>query len=397
MRTIVYVCLIISLIACDSNPPDSFKMEGYVEGARDSESIFLSYYSLINGEWFEIEDTTKIVNGKFTFEGRIEELTAAELMFSEPEHVVISVRIYMEPTTMKLRINKDQPYAYELLGTKVEKENIELRKELEADEKIFHEYSLHIDNLYTQVALNEDDQPVKDSLINEFYQSLDSVKDRLGRMKEIKLNFALKHRSYRIVPDLLFYFPAPIDSVKSIYNSLPEPSKTGLMGQLVSKKIAFEENKKNSLVGNIAPDFTRIDASGKTIRLSDYKNRNYVLFAFWASWCAPCIEVLVGENPKVKNLYDKYSQKGLELIGISLDEDNDRWLNVINNYQLNQWPQILAFQHENKSAFNYDDISALYDVEVAPYYILIDKQGKIVARWDTLDEEQLIEIDNQIR
>ena len=114
----LYVCIIISLVACNRVPSNSFKLEGFAEGAENSEDIILYYSILQDSEWHEIADTTKILNGKFLFEGKIDDLTAAELCFDDP-YVVISARIYLEPTTMKLQINKSQPYAYKLSGTKV--------------------------------------------------------------------------------------------------------------------------------------------------------------------------------------------------------------------------------------------------------------------------------------
>jgi len=137
MKTLIYTGMILCLVACNRIPPGSFKLEGSIKGGKDSDNILLYYYTLKNGEVQEIGDTTKVINGKFLFEGNIGELTAASLCFDDTNsHVVIDARMYLEPTTMKLRIDKNQPYTYELSGTKVEKENIELRKELESDKKI---------------------------------------------------------------------------------------------------------------------------------------------------------------------------------------------------------------------------------------------------------------------
>jgi len=169
------------------------------------------------------------------------------------------------------------------------------------------------------------------------------------------------------------------------------------MGKFVYRKIEFEENKKNSFVGCFAPDFIRNDFFGNKIKLSYYKNKNFVLLSFWGSWCSPCIEAIIGENPKLKKIYDKYNKNGLEVIGISLDEEKNRWISAINNYKLNQWSQVLAVEEYNKYVFNYDDLGNLYDVKGVPYYILIDKQGKIISRWDSLDEEQMIEIDTILK
>jgi len=385
------------LIACNRTPSNSFKLEGFVEGTKDSENMILYYYILKNGEWYEIADTTKIINGKFLFEGNIDELTAASLCFDDSNsNVIIDTRIYLEPTTMKLRINKNQPYVYELSGTKVEKENIELRKELESDEEIFYKNLEYLNEIIKQIKLNNNNIIVRDSLFNNFNQY--NAECNIGnKINKKRLDFIQRHNTYRIVPDLLYLLTKsdsiPIDVIKHIYNNLPEQSKNSLMGTFARKQIEYQESvqksKENSLIGCIAPDFIRKDASGKTVRLSDFKNKNFVLLDFWASWCSPCIE----EIPKVKNLYNKYGKKGSVIISISLDTDSANWLNAIDKYKLETWSQILSIQKRGESVFNNDDLCNLYNVERIPYFILIDKQGIIMTRWEYLGKEQLIELD----
>ena len=66
----------------------------------------------------------------------------------------------------------------------------------------------------------------------------------------------------------------------------------------------------------MAPNFALEDASGTTIRLSDFKGK-VVILDFWATWCAPCRM----EIPGYVDLYEKYKSEGLEIIGVSLDRD----------------------------------------------------------------------------
>ncbi len=382
----MYICIILGLAGCNSVPSNLFILEGSVEGAKDSENIILYYHSLKNGEWYEMVDTTKIINGNFLFQGNIDGLTAAELCFDDP-NVVYSARIYLEPTIMKIQINKKQPYAYKLSGTKVEKENIELRKELEPYEKISQKNRESIDSLITQIRLYDNNPSIRDSLITILYQFKQKI-------LKTSLDFISKHNTYQIAPDLLYLITKsefiPVDTVKLIYNNLPEQSKNSLMGKFLSKQIEYQESIKDTSVGTIAPDFTRKDFYGKTIRLSDFKDNSFVLLDFWASWCVPCIK----EIPKIKSLHNKYSKKEFAIISISLDDDTIKWRDAIDKYKLDTWSQILNIQHETNSVFNKDDICILYNVESGiPYFILIDKQGKIVARWQYLGEKELAEMD----
>ena len=396
-----FVCAIMNLMACNNIPSGSFKLDGFIEGAKDDEKIMLYYDVFKNGEWLKIADTTIIRNGKFVFTGHIDELTAAGLVYEEPDHdiAVIDVDLYLEPTVMQLQINKNNPFAYLLTGTKVEKENIELRKALEPYQQVNLENALYLDDLCNRILLNFENMPIRDSLNQEYDLYSEKIRSAGSKMLEILLDFVSKHKTYRIVPAIIMRFPT--DTAQAIYNSLPEQSKSSLLGKFAHKRIeykieyeksmqAFEEN---ALVGRTAYDFTKQDAYGNTISLSEFKNKNFVLLDFWASWCRPCIANI----PQLTRVYEQYSKQGLVFIGISLDSDSAQWLNAIETYQLDRWPQILSIRNEKRFTVDYEDIGNMYYVSGIPYYILIDKQGKIAARWEgSIDEEQLLELDGII-
>lgn len=392
IRLFIYTFVIFSLAACNNAQSDFFRLEGTVEGAEEHDNISLYYSVLENDEWYKVSATTEIIDGKFFFEGNIEGLTAADLCFDDG-NVVVDVRIYLEPTTMILRIDKSQLYAYELSGTKIEKENIELRKVLEADEKIIHENLKSVDNLVNQIGLYSENDLIRDSLVNNLSLFVAKNIFLIQKMNNARLDFISKHNTYQIAPDLLYLVAnrndsIPIETIRDIYNNLPEKSKAGLMGKLACKQIEYRESKKNTSVGDLAPDFTRKTFSGETISLSDFKNNDYVLLDFWANWCAPCLK----EIPNIKKLHNKYGKKEFKIISISLDDDRNNWIEGINKHQIDTWHQVLSEENNNNALFK-DDISLLYNVEIIPHFILIDKQGKIIARGEYLDEKLLNEID----
>ncbi len=117
-----------------------------------------------------------------------------------------------------------------------------------------------------------------------------------------------------------------------------------------------------SNVRKTAPNFTLTDSKGTSVRLSDYKGR-VVLLDFWATWCHGCkIEI-----PWYMEFQDKYKDKGLSVIGVSMDDDG--------------WKSVKPFLEEKK--MNYTvvvgnaDLAKLYGVDQLPVTLLIDRDGKI--------------------
>jgi peroxiredoxin len=121
-------------------------------------------------------------------------------------------------------------------------------------------------------------------------------------------------------------------------------------------------------VGHKAPDFTLIDSDNQPVKLADYKGK-YVMLDFWASWCVPCRK----ENPNVVKAYAKYKDKGLNILGISLDEDRKPWLDAVAK-------DGLTWRHASEFKRFEGPTVRLYKVEAIPSNFIIDPQGVIIAK-----------------
>jgi thiol-disulfide isomerase/thioredoxin len=118
-----------------------------------------------------------------------------------------------------------------------------------------------------------------------------------------------------------------------------------------------------------APDFTVKTPEGKEIKLSSLKGQ-VVLIDFWASWCGPCRQ----ESPNVVRLYNQYKANGFTVFSVSLDEKADKWKEAILKDGL-IWPN-----HGSDLQGWKTPLTQLYQFNSIPHTVLVNKEGKIIAR-----------------
>lgn len=388
LKLITYLLLSLGLFACDETPSNRFVLEGTFTGSnsKDSTTVFFGYYEQIDGVWMKRLDSIAVHDGKFRFDGRVDGLSRAWI---EYENAYIPA-IYIEPGKMRIEIDRDKPYAYKLTGTTVEWEHVELKQKLEVYDQKWHEMSILFFDLVEEYGHTEN-MAVMDSLRGEI-DRLIAYRDTTHKERsKIVFDFASKNSDYKITPGLLEELAKgggvyDMESLEKIYNSMPESNRQSLMGQLTYRFICQTET---AVVGSKAPDFIRETIDGQKVSLSDYKDK-YVLLDFWASWCGPCLRAM----PKMEDIYGKYHTQGLEIIGVSCDEDADEWRDAVEKYGLGLWKHVLSIENCNYNVVFPDDLSLLFNIgDGIPFYVLIDKFGEIAYKWQQIDDEALMQLE----
>ena len=120
--------------------------------------------------------------------------------------------------------------------------------------------------------------------------------------------------------------------------------------------------------GSMAPEISLNDYEGKPIKLSSLRGK-VVLIDFWASWCAPCRR----ENPEIVAAYEKLKGNDFEIYGISLDNNMEAWNEAVERDKIT-WIQVSDLQRWESP------VVKLYQVQAIPYNVLIDREGKIIAK-----------------
>jgi peroxiredoxin len=161
-----------------------------------------------------------------------------------------------------------------------------------------------------------------------------------------------------------------VELIKQLQRDYPDTKPAQNADKMLAsmKKQAEAKKIKAALAeGTKFPDFDVKDTAGKPLSIANYKGK-VVLLVFWATWCGPCVR----ELPNVIKTYDTYHKQGFEIIGISLDKEEEKLASFTKEKNM-VWAQYFdGLAWENKLAVK-------YGINSIPATFLLDGQGVIIG------------------
>ncbi|MGB3608120.1 MAG: TlpA disulfide reductase family protein [Psychroserpens sp.] len=369
MKKIITLILVGALlVACktDSKPEekllDGYIISGTAPGVYNGIRVFLSS----TGERGNLvtENTAIVMNERFTFEGQV---TNPEVLIITGNSIKGNIPIIVENKAISIEIDKDDLKKSKVTGTKANEDLIayetKVKKATDRRKALGNQIRTTV-NTEEKAKLSEEYAQLNKEFTKLPNDYIEKNPNSLYAL--VIINTMLNDRN--IDPN----------NVANLYELLDTDLKKTKLGNDISTKLDAIKQRQAALnateIGKIAPKFSAPSTDGKELALDDVLGE-VTIIDFWAAWCGPCRR----ENPNVVRVYDKYHDKGLEIISVSLDgntrqnDPKDAWLKAIEQDKLT-WHHV-----SNLSYFN-DPVAKAYNIKSIPATFILDKNGTIIAK-----------------
>lgn len=351
---------LMRIVSAQTNPNNQFAIIGTVRGI-DSGRV-----TMYAADFETPLDSTKLSNGSFSFKGKISELERRRFAINPGNW---TFRGFVDEGLITFRVDTIGARHYSSLSWIFDVD--------ESGTEIGEAYS----RFFIDVAQSRFAKLLSDPSVRQSAAKTDSLKNILIFTARKWIDSYIKKNPSSIAGPYIFsevFSMMPHQPLGYLNETLAE-----FTGAAKTSAYYFDlVNMAKGLAGRqeekVLSDFTLSQQDSSPFTLSSLRGK-YILIDFWASWCVPCRKAI----PYWKRVYAKYKPGGLEMLSVSNDRHREDWIKALEKEQM-PWIQVVdEFPSEKDKAY----VSELFKIPSLPFYILIDKDGKIIA--SSADEEAI--------
>lgn len=358
------IAIAFAFTSCSKVADGEYLITGDAKGIANGKMVVLKkkneYGIVVN------VDSAKIKDGKFELKGKVKEPSMFALFIKDLQQPIPFI---LETGAIEVKVDKDSIWKSEIGGTFNNDEFQKFNTKMNTIQKKLVDYQ------------NKNFQKLMDAQQKKDNVAIENLKNGYNNIQKEMDDFMEKYpqensEAYISLLLLQSQFNSPkfnLDSFKKTFNKLDNSLKLTKIGKEIEEKIKVIEKNNQikpeaALIGKMAPDFSAKTPQGNTVSLKQSLGK-ITIIDFWASWCGPCRK----ENPNVVALYNELHPKGLNIIGVSLDDDVNKWKEAISKDKIT-WTQV-----SNLEGWK-DPIAQLYKVEQIPTTFILDANGIVIAR-----------------
>ncbi|MEG9326605.1 TlpA disulfide reductase family protein [Salinimicrobium catena] len=356
MRKILMLGVLAAFASCEEDKEGYF-ISGTVENATEGQEIYVSELNESNTQTVPV-DTVQVVDGKFELD--LPEKDSPAISFLNLKGTRGNILYIADNTPISFTIYPDSLYASTVTGGKDNEILYKYLGEIKENNRKMGEAR----NAMREAFSTQDTAKLK--ALQQTQQEI-TDKDKVNK-KELVSQNPNSIVSVMVLQDMLNTKMYSTSELRTLFDNLSAEVKQTSLAQNLDQNL---KNMSRTDVGNKAPGFSAPTPEGNELSLQEALGE-VTLVDFWASWCKPCRV----ENPNIVKVYEKYHDKGFNIIQVSLDRpgQKDKWIKAIEDDNLGNW------NHVSNLKFWQDPIAAQYGVRAIPAAFLLDKEGNIVAK-----------------
>ena len=359
MKKLFVIALAAFAVACQDNNKESNEptFKGSISNVEDSTAIYLS--QLGNTGQPQAIDTVMVKDGKF------------EIDLPKVDFETLNIITLEGGRGNVIFINENEPITATVYKDSLRSSKVEGGKSNE----LFNDYVSEIKSLRAemqkmveQYQANNPNLRQNPALMQEIQQKQKELQENnTGKFQKMISENPQSLVSALILSDMMNGKSLSTNEFKELFENLDEEVKNSEIGKQLNETI---QKATATAVGSKAPEFSAPTPEGEQLALKDALGK-ITIVDFWASWCKPCRI----ENPNVVKLYNEYHDKGLNIIGVSLDKNGqkDKWLKAIED-------DGLTWQHVSNLQYWQGPVAQLYNVRSIPATFILDENGVIIAK-----------------